>query len=170
MSIKSYISSKAKVRKSEIEGLGLFAIKPIKKGEIVAIKGGHIMDGKTLKKVENEIEESYIQIEDNYYIGAMKKAEVKGNKMFLNHSCNPDVGIRGQISFVARRNIRKGEELTYDWAMENPGRWRLKCNCGEKICRMTITGNDWKLPSLQKRYKGFFSAFVQEKLDKSNKN
>jgi len=169
MGIKSYISPKAKVRKSEIEGLGLFAIKPIKKEEIVTIKGGHIMDGKTLEKVEDEIEESYIQIEDNYYIGAMKKAEVKGNKMFLNHSCNPNVGIRGQVSFVAMRDIRRGEELTYDWAMENPGKWSFKCNCGEKNCRMTITGNDWKLPNLQKRYKGFFLAFVQKKLDKLSK-
>ena len=127
------------------------------------------MDGKTLEKVEDEIEESYIQIEDNYYIGAMKKAEVKGNKMFLNHSCNPNVGIRGQVSFVAMRDIRRGEELTYDWTMENPGKWSFKCNCGEKNCRMTITGNDWKLPNLQKRYKGFFLAFVQKKLDKLSK-
>ena len=99
----------------------------------------------------------------------MKKAEVKGNKMFLNHSCNPNVGIRGQISFVAMRDIRKGKELTYDWAMENPGRWRFKCHCGEKICRTAVTGNDWKLPNLQMRYKGFFSAFIQEKIDKSKR-
>ena len=169
MAINSYISPKAKVKKSKIEGLGLFVVKPIKKGEIVAIKGGHIMDGKTLEGVEGQIEESYIQIEDNYYIGAMKKAEVRGNKMFINHSCDPNVGIRGQISFVAMRNIRKGEELTYDWVMENPGKWSFKCNCGGKNCRMTITGNDWELPSLQKRYKGFFSAFIQEKFDKLSK-
>lgn len=169
MLVKSYLSPKTKIKGSKTHGRGLFAIKPIKKGEIVAIKGGHIMRGKTLEKVEDEIEESYIQIEDNFYIGAIKKTEVRGNKIFLNHSCNPNVGIRGQVSFVAMRGLRKGEELTYDWATENPGRWRFKCNCGEKICRMTITGNDWKSPSLQKRYKGFFSAFIQEKFNKSSK-
>ena len=60
MGNKSYISPKTKVKKRKIQGLGLFAIRLIKKGEIVAIKGGHIMDSKTLEKVEDRIEDSYI--------------------------------------------------------------------------------------------------------------
>ena len=164
--LRDFSGSKAKVKKSKIHGFGLFAVRPIKKGEIVAIKGGHVFHEDDIEKMEAEADESYIQVEDEFYIGAMKKSEVEGNKMFLNHSCNPNLGIRGQISYIAMRSIKAGEELTYDWAMENPGRWRFKCHCEEKICRMIITGNDWKSPSLQKRYKGFFSAFIQEKIDK----
>lgn len=34
--------------------------------------------------------------------------------MFLNHACEPNVGIQGQIVFVAMRNVAAGEELTLD--------------------------------------------------------
>jgi SET domain-containing protein len=113
----SYISPKSKVKKSKIHGRGLFAIRPIQKGEIVAIIGGHIMNERELQKSDALPEVSYFQIENGFYIGAKEKSEVKKNKRFLNHSCEPNVGFHGQITFVAMRNIKKGEELTYDWAM-----------------------------------------------------
>lgn len=168
MGIQSYITRKAKVRKSHIHGFGLFAVKLIKSGEIVAIKGGHIIREKMEERVPAAKDESYIQIEDKFYIGPIRRSEVKGNKLFLNHSCEPNVGIRGQITFVAMRDIEPGEELTYDWAMENAGggNWKLKCKCGSKLCRDVITGNDWKNPVLQKRYKGFFSVYIGEKVAK----
>ena len=171
MGIKSYISPKAGFKKSRIHGLGLFAVKPIRKGEIVAIKGGHIFHENEIRRMEAESDESYIQIEDEFYIGAMNKQEVKGNKLFLNHSCDPNLGIRGQITFVAMRNIKAGQELTYDWAVENAwkGVWKLKCNCGAKNCRRYLRGRDWQLGHLQKKYKGFFSAYIQEKIYKSSK-
>ncbi|MBI1971629.1 MAG: SET domain-containing protein-lysine N-methyltransferase [Candidatus Wildermuthbacteria bacterium] len=164
--IQSYISNKAKVFKSPIHGYGLFALRRFLKGEIVAIKGGHIIDEKTFARIETKVDESYIQIEDKFYIGAVKKSEVRGNKLFLNHSCNPNVGIRGQVTFVAMRNIKPNEELTYDWAMENDGgdHWVLQCNCRKTTCRKVITGDDWKNPVLQRKYRGFFSAYIQERM------
>src|SRR6187200_87300 len=44
----SYLSRKTEVRGSKIHGRGLFATADIAKDEIVAVKGGHIVDGKTL--------------------------------------------------------------------------------------------------------------------------
>lgn len=161
----SYRSPKTTVRESLIEGRGLFAKRPIRKGEIVAIKGGHILDEKSFRRVEREIEESYIQIEENFYIGAIKKSEVKRNKLFINHSCEPNLGIRGQITFVALRSIKPGEELTDDWAMENIGSWKMICHCGTKRCRRVITGQDWKIPNLQRRYRSYFSSYIQEKIN-----
>ena len=50
----SYISPKARVKESSIQGRGLFAVDRISKGEIVCVKGGHIFDGQTLQRcVEN---------------------------------------------------------------------------------------------------------------------
>ena len=46
----SYRSPKIKVRQSKIHGRGLFATDDIAKDEIVAIKGGHIIDRKTLRE------------------------------------------------------------------------------------------------------------------------
>lgn len=163
----SYHSPKTAIRKSFVHGYGLFAIKPIKKGEIVVIKGGHIFNERILKKVKDKISEAYFQIEDDFVIGPLKKSEVKKNKLYINHSCDPNIGIRGQITLIAMRNIKAGEELTYDWAMEDPGGWKMKCNCGAKNCRKIITGKDWKNPKLQRKYKGYFSAYLQEKIWKN---
>ncbi len=60
---------------------------------------------------------TFFPIEQGFYIGANKKSEISQNKLFMNHSCNPNVGYKGQITFVAMRNIRTGEELAFDWAM-----------------------------------------------------
>jgi SET domain-containing protein len=165
----SYLSPKTRIRKSPIHGRGLFASRPIRKGEIVAIKGGHILDRPALSRVRRRIAASYMQIDDLFYIGALRSAEVALNKIFINHSCEPNLGIRGQITFVARRAIEAGEELTYDWAMEEDAPAVTRCACGARRCRGRLTGQDWKIASLQKRYRGYFSAYIEEKIRKQRR-
>jgi uncharacterized protein len=160
----SYRSPKTEIRKSPIEGQGLFARRAIRAGEIVAIKGGHILDRRTLARVKNRIAHAYVQVADGFFIGAVTAAEVRRNKIFLNHSCGPNVGILGQIIFVALRDIRAGEELTYDWAMEENEPARTRCRCGAPGCRGTLTGRDWTRVALQRKYRGRFSAFLVEKI------
>jgi SET domain-containing protein len=165
----SYLSPKTRIRKSPIHGRGLFASRPIRKGEIVAIKGGHILDRPALSRVRRRIAASYMQIDDLFYIGALRSAEVALNKIFINHSCEPNLGIRGQITFVARRAIEAGEELTYDWAMEENAPAVTRCACGARRCRGRLTGQDWKIASLQKRYRGYFSAYIEERIRKQRR-
>ena len=160
----SYLSPKTHVGASPIEGRGLFARRRIRRGEIVAIKGGHVYDARTLAKIKGRIADSYIQIADGVFFGARTAAEVRRNKMFINHSCAPNLGIRGQIVFVALRDIRAGEELTYDWAMEEHGRDRTRCRCGVRRCRGVLTGRDWMIPRLQRRYRGYFSSYLEDKI------
>src|SRR5688572_1907514 len=159
----SYLSPKTAIRPSAIHGRGLFARRAIAKGEIVAIKGGHILDRRALARVKGRIAASYIQIADGFFIGAATAAEVKRNKLFINHSCAPNVGIQGQIIFVAMRNVRAGEELTYDWAMEENSRARTRCRCGAPACRKILTGRDWKKPALRWKYRRYLSAYLVEK-------
>jgi uncharacterized protein len=160
----SYLSPKTRIAASPIEGKGLFARRRIRQGEIVAIKGGHVYDARTLARVKARIAASYIQIADGFFIGALTSAEVRRNKMFINHSCAPNLGIRGQLLFVARRDIAAGEELTYDWAMEEHGVGRTRCRCGARGCRRVLTGRDWKIPRLQRRYRGYFSSYLETKI------
>ena len=71
---------------------------------------------------------------------------------------------------TATRDIKKGEEVTYDYAMTDADYdYSFKCNCGSKDCRKVITTNDWKSPALRRRYKGYFSWYVQGKIDKSHR-
>ncbi len=165
MDVKSYLSPKTRVRESMIEGYGLFAVRPIKKDELIGIKGGHIIDWKTLKKYENLIGDSYLQIDDDFVLAPLSKKEVKGVMMFLNHSCEPNVGTRGEIIFVAMRDIKAGEELTIDYAMIDSDRYKMKCACGRKSCRQMITGYDWKDKNLQKKYKDYFSRYIKDKIE-----
>ena len=163
---KSHISNKVKVIGSPIEGRGLFAIKPIKKGEVIAIKGGHIIDWKTFKKHESLIGESYLQIDDNFILAPLQKNEVEKVMMFLNHSCAPNCGVRGEITFVAMRGVKQGEEITVDYAMIDNDNYKMKCGCGAKKCRKIITGHDWKRADLRQKYGNYFSAFLLEKIKK----
>ena len=160
----SYLSPKTRIAKSPIEGRGLFASRRIAKGEIVAIKGGHVLDLRALARTRAQTAFSYVQIEDAFYIGARTRREVHRNKLFINHSCDPNLGIRGQVTFVALRDIVPGEELTYDWAMEENRPTRTACRCGAANCRTILTGQDWKQPALQRRYRGFFSAYLAAKI------
>jgi uncharacterized protein len=160
----TYLSPKTRIAVSPIEGKGLFARRRIRRGEIVAIKGGHVYDARTLARVKARIAVSYLQIADGFFIGALTSAEVRRNKMFINHSCVPNLGIRGQLMFVARRDIAAGEELTYDWAMEEHGPGRTRCRCGTRACRGILTGRDWKIPRLQRRYRGYFSSYLETKI------
>src|SRR5437016_14158311 len=84
--------------------------------------------------------------------------------LYSNHSCDPNIGLRGEITFVAMRNIHAGEELTHDWAMTDDDDYSVECNCGARNCRKTLTGKDWQRPEAQKKYAGYFSAYLAAKI------
>jgi uncharacterized protein len=161
----SYRSPKTEVRESKIQGRGLFAIADIAKNEIVAVKGGHIVDGKTLReKIAPRLGPVEIQIDDNLFIAPVSDEERELSMLYLNHSCDPNLGMRGEITFVGIRDIRAGEELTHDWAMTDDDDYSVECNCGAPDCRRTLTGKDWQRRDLQKRYAGYFSAYLARKI------
>ena len=97
-------------------GLGLFATKPISKGKrIVEYVGPPIL---------NDIaERSY----GKYFFCINKKWSIDGSPRtniarYINHSCRPNaeafVSERGRVWIWSRRNIKPGEEITYDYGKE----------------------------------------------------
>ena len=160
----SFLSPKAEVKESAIHGRGLFGRDDISAGEIVAIKGGHIVRGDALRELAPRLGPAEIQIGDDLFICPVTEEEREGSMIFSNHSCEPNIGLRGQIVFVAMRGIRAGEELTHDWAMTDDDDSSTECHCGARTCRGTITGKDWRRPELQQRYGSFFSAYLLEKM------
>ena len=162
--IKSYKSPKTEIKESTIKGKGLFAKEDIKKGEIVFIKSGHIVGYEEMKKVEEELGEYCLQIDDDFYLCPRTKEEVEDTAIFINHSCEPNIGPDGQITFVALRDIKAGEELCYDYAMTTARNYKLGCNCGSKNCRKIITGNDWRSKELQDKYGKHFVYFILKKI------
>jgi uncharacterized protein len=161
----SYRSLKTKVRDSKIHGRGLFATANIAKDEIVAVKGGHIISREQLRRqVTPLLGPVEIQIDDDLFIAPVTKEEREGFMLYTNHSCDPNLGMRGEITFVAIRDIRAEEELTHDWAMTDDDDYSVECNCGAANCRKILTGKDWQRPELQARYAGYFSEYLARKI------
>ncbi len=162
----SYRSPKTEVRESPIHGRGLFAREAIAKDEIVMIKGGHIISRTTLAKVTPVLGPVEIQIADDFYIAPTTPEAREGAMLYSNHSCDANLGLRGEITFVAMREIAAGEELTHDWAITDNDDTSTKCLCGAANCRGTVTGKDWQRADVQKKYAGYFSSYLQAKLRK----
>ena len=165
----SYLSPKTEVRESKIHGRGLFTTADIAKGEVVAIKGGHIVDRETLRReITPKLGPVEIQIGDDLFIAPVTDGERELSMLYSNHSCDANVGMRGEITFVAMRNIGAGEELTHDWCVTDDDDYSVKCNCRSSNCRGTLTGKDWQRSDLQKRYAGYFSSYLAEKIARRN--
>src|SRR5258707_15438588 len=162
----SYRSPKTEVRERKIHGRGLFAIADIAKDEIVVVKGGHIVDRKTLhEKITPLLGPVEIQIDDDLFIAPVTDEERERSMLYSNHSCDANLGMRGEITFVAMRDICAGEELTHDWATTDDDDYSVECKCGAHACRKVLTGKDWQRPELEKRYAGYFSIYLARKID-----
>ncbi len=162
--IRCYRSPKIEVRPGGLQGRGIFATERIEKGEVVAVKAGHIVTTDQLSEITTTVGDYALQIYDGFYLSPTSKEETERMTIFINHSCDPNVGFDGQITYVAMRDIEPGEELCHDYAMERTDHYSLECRCGSDFCRGKVTGEDWKNPELQQRYDNYFSSYVLSKI------
>jgi len=115
-----------------------------------------------------------MQIEERFVLGPAGTEPEDTD--FFNHSCDPNCGFKGQVFLVAMRDIRAGEEVTFDYCMTVSASvgsdmvFEMDCACGSPHCRKRITELDWMMPELQLRYKGYFSPYIQDKIEKSGEN
>jgi hypothetical protein len=159
-----WLNPKLEVRDTAQCGKGNFAIRDIDKGELLMIHGGWIMT----RAEETALPEPY----NDYGLPITEDLVLysREDDTFINHSCDPNAGYKGQIFLVAMRDIEAGDEICIDYATilhasEGVKPYRLKCFCGSENCRDVITDEDWKLPELQRKYDSYFQLFLQEKLD-----
>jgi SET domain-containing protein len=91
--VSSWISKKArKGVTGGIAGRGLFAVEPIKAGEIVAVKGGHIVATPQLRELPQPLPNSEIKIADGLHLVGLSSEEYEPVMLYINHSCDPNVG------------------------------------------------------------------------------
>jgi hypothetical protein len=140
------------VRVSPIHGRGVFATRTIRKGaDIVEYRGRRISmeaaDDLPDSDPDNPFHTFLFELGD----GRVIDAGVRGNAArWINHSCDPncepyeDEDCR--VFIAARRTIRAGEELAYDYKLNVPGRRTARliasyaCRCGAARCRGTMLG------------------------------
>ncbi len=126
---------KAYIGKSKLHGKGLFAKQNLKKGEtIFLIKGKEVTYVISDTKKANKVNFDIFGVSKNTWIDPEKRIW-----LYFNHSCNPNTSIKGQKTIVASNEIKKGDEVTFDYSRNEADIfWSFKCNCGEKNCRKII--------------------------------
>jgi len=121
------------IRSSDIHAAGCFALEPVKKGTRLLE-----YDGERITKDEGDLR--YEGRPFTYLFGIGKGDVVidgHGMAMFVNHCCEPNCEtdeIGGRVYITAIRNIKAGEELTYDYWLYD-GDDEAPCHCGSKKCR-----------------------------------
>jgi SET domain-containing protein len=164
---RTWISPKAtKGTPSGISGRGLVATEPIAAGEVVAVKGGHPVTTQELRALGKHLQNSAVQIADDLHLVALTDDEYEPVMLFLNHSCEPNVGFGGNVVLVAMRDVAAGEELTTDYALFDDHDDEMDCACGTPSCRHRIHGRDWQRPDLQERYRGWFSWYLDRRISR----
>lgn len=139
-------------RKSKIHGRGVFAAAALKKGErLIEYLGERISNKEADRRYAEEHEWSphtfLFMVDDKTVIDATHKGNVA---RWINHSCEPNCEVEDEdkrIFIHALRNIRRGEELSYDYNLvlderHTPAAKKAHpCFCGSKKCRGTLLGN-----------------------------
>src|SRR5712692_3899780 len=166
----SWLNPKLEVRTSRTHGKGVYAREAVPAGERIAILGGDIMLIDEIDLLPDRLQDYPMQIEERFVLGSRSATE-PDDAEFFNHSCDPNAGFKGQIFMVAMRPIRAGEEVTFDYGMavsKSVGSdvvFEMNCICGAPTCRGVITEDDWKRADLRKRYQGYFSQYLQERIE-----
>ena len=144
-------------------GRGVFARKPVRAGEVLAAWGGEVVHRERLRHLPSALTRISVQIEEELFL--VPSAE--GPADWINHSCEPNAGLRGQVTLVALRDIVPGEEICYDYAMSDGSDYdALDCCCGTANCRGRVTGQDWRLSALMAAYAGFFSPYLERRIER----
>lgn len=164
---RSYFSPKLEARPNrEKGGWGVYAAHSINQGEVLVVWGGDIVDGRTFSTLSSEAQHHAVQVEEDLYQVSREPLEPAD---YINHSCEPSVGMSGQIVLIALRDLRPGEEICLDYAMCDATPYdEFDCACGAASCRGRVTGRDWSRPELQQRYQGYFSPYLQRRIDRGN--
>jgi len=156
------------VRRSPIAGVGLFANVAIRAGEVVSRLGGRLVCGDELRQLllsaDQDPERPYVNtitVDEDLHL-VLPRWSSNG---YGNHSCDPNLWWVGAYELAARRRIGAGEELTNDYATSTgDDQFTMACSCRTAYCRRTITGRDWRLPDLHKRYGDHWVPVLQTRI------
>ena len=138
------------VRRSAIHGRGVFATTTIPRGEcIIEYRGQRVSWDEAMQRPDSDPDDPahtfLFQLDD----GRVIDARVRGNAArWINHSCAPNCVTfedeNGRVFIEAKRTIKPGDELSYDYKLIVDGRMSKKeraqyvCRCGKRTCRGTL--------------------------------
>jgi uncharacterized protein len=160
----AYLTDKCEVRNRDVAGgKSVVACEVIEPGELIGVWSGNIVGPEELEALPEEFRMHTVQVEEELYLASCTPAEPPD---YINHSCEPNAGLDGQIAIVAMKRILPGEEVTIDYAMcDGTAYDEFDCACGTPSCRGRVTGDDWRNPLLWKLYAGHFSPYLRRRIE-----
>jgi len=124
---------------SPIHRWGVYAGEFIPRGrKVIEYTGERISRAETRRRALRAGALNYLFTLDEYW--TIDGSVGGSGAEFINHSCEPNCRatiLQGHILYLARRDIRPGEELTVDYCFA-PDVVRVPCVCGAPRCRGTI--------------------------------
>ena len=142
-------------------GKCLIVNEDIKKDEIIAEFDGKIYEVEKATELPKDLPENVvdhaIQFEEH------KWKDSNGYARYINHSCEPNCGIKGLFTIVAMRDIKEGEELLWDYDMTEDSDWRMNCLCSMPSCRKIIGAFSLLPQNVREKYKGYVSDWLVKK-------
>lgn len=131
---------KLEIKNNQKTGRGVFAGENINNGQIIRIFTGEIC---TNDKICKRIKEGKEKEDDPLQVDIDEFLDIDDEISYcFNHSCDPNAGMRKKNELFAIKDIKKGEEITYDYSTTvgiNINNWAgMNCNCGSNICRKHI--------------------------------
>lgn len=156
--------SKVYVSKTGNLGKGIFAKADIEKDKIIFIVKGTIEKGDYNSEFYTE-GPNWLALAKNKWLSPFDDNPWR----YINHSCNPNAGLKGKVTVVAMKNISKDEQITIDYSItEDDPYWKMRCNCGQKNCRKIIRSVKFLSPSLFKKYKEYIPKFLRKEYTRAN--
>lgn len=149
-----------KVRETKNKGKGIFATSLIKRGEGIFDweEEGIFYNVEKASDLPGNIKDYAIQYDVNKWV------DTKGLGRILNHSCEPNAGIKGLYKLIAVRDISPNEEIVWDYDTTENSDWVMKgeCQCGAARCRKIIQGYRFLPQELKKEYMEITSEWLKK--------
>ena len=148
------------IKESSVEGKGVFALKDFKKDELILHINGKVIETDDPSSFPKEIQDHWFPFDKNG--GKRKYVLPEAPWKYLNHSCNPNAAIKNNKDIVAIRPIKKGDEIVFDYAMNNIDDWKMECKCGSENCRKIISTIDKLDDETKKKYQNYIIDCLKE--------
>lgn len=148
---------KTEVKHTENRGYGLFAVEPIKAGELIFDwSNGIPYQADKASNLPFDVKDYAIQCAPDKWMDTTNEGR------WSNRSCSPNAGIHGLFELRALCDLEPGEEILWDYDTTENSDWEMKdCKCGSPRCRKWIHGYRFLSDEIKKEYQSYTSGWIK---------
>jgi len=147
------------VRKSGIQGKGVFALEDIDEGEELFLFSDRVRNIDHPPGCHCLVCKRCIQISEFGWLYPRKNSPAWN----LNHNCDANAAFGADRYIIAFRDIARGEEITIDYSTTTVDKdWKMDCFCSSSDCRKIIKSVQSMPLELFNRFRGYMPWYVEQ--------